>query len=120
MRLLIVRTARVFAWVLLATAVVLSVVPPEMRPATGLPHGIEHFAMFFSIGIAMALGYPRRELILCGGLTAFTAALEISQLLVPGRHARLVDFVVDAAAALVGVMIIAVLGRRTRKTSGVV
>jgi VanZ family protein len=36
--------------------------------------------------------------------------LELLQLLVPGRHARLEDFIVDAIAACVGFVIAALLG----------
>jgi VanZ family protein len=41
-------------------------------------------------------------------------ALELLQLLVPGRHARLEDFVVDALAALAGFAIAAIIGWLTR------
>jgi VanZ family protein len=35
-------------------------------------------------------------------------ALELLQLLVPGRHARLEDFIVDAIAACAGIVVVAV------------
>jgi VanZ family protein len=41
-------------------------------------------------------------------------ALELLQLFVPGRHARLEDFVVDALTALVGFAIAAIVGWLTR------
>jgi VanZ family protein len=39
------------------------------------------------------------------GLLAFSGIVEIAQLWVPGRHARLSDFVIDGVAACIGVAI---------------
>jgi len=36
------------------------------------------------------------------GLALFAGAIEVAELLVPGRHARLSDFVVNALAACIG------------------
>jgi hypothetical protein len=42
---------------LLAAIIVLSLVPAEFRPETGLPHNIEHAGIFTLLGGAMVLGY---------------------------------------------------------------
>ena len=48
------------------------------------------------------MGYPRR-LVLCLTLALlFAGGLELLQVLVPGRHARLVDFAVDTLGAWTG------------------
>jgi len=89
----------------LATAIVaLSVVPPTLRLETGLPHGIEHFVIYWGTGLAFALGYELKPALLATRLVFFSGAVEIAQLFVPGRHARLSDFIVDGLAITVGVM----------------
>jgi len=100
----------------LATAiVVLSVAPPSLRPETGLPHDLEHLAIYSTVGFAFAVGYDLRRSVLVILLTIFSAGVEIAQLAVPGRHARLQDFIVDALAAGFGVMMASLVHRiRTR------
>jgi VanZ family protein len=100
------------AWLGLLAVIVLSVVPPALRPETAAPHKLEHFAAFLVIGLAFGLGYSRRPLRVALGVVAFCALIEIAQIFVPGRHARLSDFLVDAIAATAGVMLAAFAGRR--------
>jgi VanZ family protein len=90
------------AWLLILAIVVLSVVPAENRPVTSAPHDFEHAAIFLGTGLAFGLGY-RRHLFQIIGLIAFSAAIEIVQLVIPGRHARVSDFVVDAVSVSLGV-----------------
>lgn len=95
--------ARVVAWTLVGAIIVLSVVPPTIRPQTPLPHTVEHFGIFFATGMAFGFAYFRRHvLLLMPLLVAFAGAVEVMQLPVPGRHARLSDFVVDASAGCLG------------------
>jgi VanZ family protein len=96
--------ARLLGWSLGIAIVVLSVVPPTLRPDTSLPHNVEHLAIFWATGIAFGLGYSGRYRFLLPLLIAFAAGVEILQLVVPGRHARLSDFIVDALAACVGAL----------------
>jgi VanZ family protein len=102
---------RVIAWLLLSTIVVLTVVPPSSRPTTFVPHKIEHAAIFLTAGISFGIAYLGREWLLRIGAISFCAALELAQLYIPGRHARLSDFVVDAAAAVLGVSVSSILPR---------
>jgi VanZ family protein len=95
--------ARVIGWSLAAAIVVLSVVPATSRPETGLPHYFEHFAIFWATGLAFALGYSLTPL-LATILVVFAGGVEILQLFIPGRHARLSDFIVDALASVIGLM----------------
>jgi VanZ family protein len=85
------------------TIVVLTIVPPLLRPVTGISHNFEHLAIFLATGAAFGLGYQRRELFLCTSAILFCALLELSQLLIPGRHARFSDFLVDAVSACAGI-----------------
>jgi VanZ family protein len=96
--------ARLLAWALAAVIAFLSLVPPGLRPETGAPHDLEHFAIFALTGVAFGLGYDRRPLRVALFLVAFAAAIEIGQRFVPGRHARLSDFLVDALALSLGVL----------------
>lgn len=95
--------ARISAWLILTVTVVLTIGPPELRPAAPVPHVVEHFATFFLVGAAFALGYPRcRRYIVLAALPCI-AGLELLQLLAPGRHARVGDFLVNAVGAYAGI-----------------
>jgi VanZ family protein len=94
------KAVRRSAWFLTLAIVILSLVPPELRPRLGGPHALEHFVIFSATGVTSGLGYgPRYSTAI--GLVLFAGAIELAQLFVPGRHARLSDFVVDALAACV-------------------
>ena len=101
---------QVAAWLLVLAIVVLSVGPPSTRPITGAGHALEHLSIFLATGLAFALGYPRRFWSLCLPLLAFTAAIEVAQTLIPGRHARVNDFLLDATASCFGVGLSYLLG----------
>src|SRR5690349_22154872 len=90
------------AWSLAAAIVILTVVPPSLRPLTGLPHALEHFVMFALCGGVFGFAYRLRGILEGAALVAFAGAIELLQLIVPGRHARLSDFLVDAIASCVG------------------
>jgi len=94
---------RVAAWLLALAIIVLSVSPASVRPVTGAGQGLEHLSIFIVLGMAFGFGYPRRFLRLTLALIVFTLAIEIAQIWVPGRHARLSDFLIDAAASCLGV-----------------
>jgi VanZ family protein len=105
----------VAAWAALSAIVVLTVVPPNLRPTTDAPHDIEHAAAFFITGVLFGLAYEGRERILSAGAVAFCAMIEILQLYVPGRHARWIDFAVDALAAVFGIFVGALGSRALQK-----
>ncbi|SRR6059036_3265996 len=91
------------AWLLAGTIAVLSLSPPSIRPITGAAHGLEHFLIFLATGMAFGFGYSRRAGLLTIALPTFAAAIEVAQNWVPGRHARMSDFLVDAASSCLGV-----------------
>jgi hypothetical protein len=105
------RLVQFFAWLCLAAIAILSVVAPSLRPVTILPHDVEHAAIFALAGLAVGLGYPNHGLRNMIALTVFAAAIELAQLYAPGRHARFLDFAVDAAAACAGVALALAVGR---------
>jgi len=82
---------------------VLSLVPPGLRRATGAPHNLEHIAIFAATGAAFGFGfgYSGGPFLVTFALLIFAGVIELSQTFVPGRHARLSDFIVDALAMCV-------------------
>jgi VanZ family protein len=106
---------RLFAWTCVAAIVLLSLVAPSLRPLTVLPHNLEHAAIFAIAGCAAGLGYPDRPAMTCGVFVLFAGAIELAQVPVPGRHARLTDFIIDALAACIGVVLAFAMTRIRRR-----
>lgn len=91
--------ARVLAWLGATAIVILSIVPAADRPVTGAGHAPEHFAAFALVAAAFTVGYRfslAKNLLVT---FVFCAAVELLQVPLPTRHARLSDFVVDLATA---------------------
>jgi len=110
------KAARIAAWSLVAMIVILSLVPPTLRPETGAPHGLEHFIIFAATGFAFGLGHKRGHDLLAILLVIFSGTVEIAQLFVPGRHARLGDFIIDAVAACIGIVMAPLLSSAPMRT----
>ena len=111
---------RVAAWFLLAIITVLSFVPPGYRPVTPVPHNVEHLSIFLPTGLALGIGYKRRHLLQSLALVLYSAAIELIQLEIPGRHGRLSDFLVNAVSACLGVglaVLIPWVGQRIRRSA---
>jgi VanZ family protein len=104
------KTARIAAWALTATIIFLSLVPPSLRPETSAPHILEHFIIYAATGFTFGLGFRRRHDLLAILLVIFCGSIEIAQLFVPGRHARLTDFIIDAVAACIGLVVSSITG----------
>lgn len=98
------KIARLIAWIFSMALVILSVVPRYLRPETGVPHHVEHFAAYYVTGFCFGLGYRLKPILLAAPLTLFCGLIEVAQRFVPGRHARLSDFVVDALAICIGLL----------------
>jgi VanZ family protein len=113
MRFLVINAFRIASWLLAIAIVVLSVVPPSLRPESDVPHDLEHFAIFVASGIAFGIGYSRRPGLVAIWLVIFAGAVELAQLAIPGRHARLSDFIVDALAACIGLAMASYVAERS-------
>ena len=83
------RFFQVIAWALAAAIIFLSIGPASTRPVTGAGHNFEHLTIFLATGMAFGLGYPSRFRLLFVAMFAFSGAVEIAQMMAPGRHARL-------------------------------
>lgn len=90
---------RIAAWSGILAIVVLSVVPAQERPVTGVGQGLEHLAAFGLVGALFAISYRFSLIRLWGLAILFCAAIELLQVPLPTRHARLSDFIVDALGA---------------------
>jgi VanZ family protein len=100
---------RLFAWLLAAAVTFATLGPPQYRPHSNFSQDGEHALAFVLIGLAFGLAYPRNRLFTVGVAVVLIGVLELLQLWMPGRHARLEDFAVDAMAACAGFAITATL-----------
>jgi VanZ family protein len=98
---------RVIAWCLAAAVTFATLGPPGMRPHSNLGQDGEHAFAFILVGLAFGLAYRQHRLLTAAIAVVMIGVLELLQLFVPGRHARLEDFVVDAVTACVGLAIAA-------------
>src|SRR5438445_4791134 len=99
---------RLIAWLLAAAVTFATLGPPQYRPHSILGQDGEHALAFVLVGFAFGLAYPRHRLLTACISVPMIGALELLQLLMPGRHARFEDFIVDALAASVGIVVAAV------------
>jgi VanZ family protein len=104
------RISRIAAWLLVLAIIVLSIVPAQDRPVTPLPHDFEHFGILVLTGMVFGIGYGRYLFPVTAGI-AFSGAIELVQLYIPDRHARLSDFAIDAFAISCGIIFGAFVAR---------
>ena len=96
-------------WAAAVLVAFLTLAPAGLRPTTPLPHDLEHFLAFLTVGTIVRSAYPDRRALLVSVL--LIAALELLQTLVPGRHARTEDIAANLAGFLSGVAVVALWGR---------
>ena len=115
---MVVKIARIAAWLLVAAIVVMTLGPPTVRPVSGFNRSLEHVAAFALLGLAFGLAYPDRRMLLALIGVAVAALMETLQLVVPGRHAYFSDFVINAAGACAGLVIAVLLDGLWCRTAG--
>lgn len=93
---------RVAAWLLGLCIFLLHVVPANYRLTTPAGHSLEHIAVFLLIGLTCGFGYHRQFRSLLLGLAAYCLFLEAIQMVVPGRHPRISDLLMNTTSALLG------------------
>lgn len=91
-------------WLAIAFIVFVTLSPMEARPSLASPH-LEHFAAFALIGVAFALAYPSRVLLVFAIVVGAAIGLEAFQLLTPDRHSRAADALVKALGGISGICI---------------
>jgi len=116
---MVVKIARIAAWLLVVAIVVMTLGPPTVRPVSGFNRSLEHVAAFALLGLAFGLAYPTRRMLLALTGVAVAALMETLQLVVPGRHAYFSDFVINAAGAWVGIALAILFDWLRRGITGV-
>jgi hypothetical protein len=106
---------RIFAWLLAGAVTFATLGPPRYRPHSNLGQDGEHALAFVLVGLAFGLAYPKHRLITSATAVVAIGLIELLQLWVPGRHARLEDFLVDALTASLGLAVIAGLDRAVQR-----
>lgn len=99
------RTAKIAAWASIAFVVYATLVPLAMRPTLGrLGTDYERFAAYVVVSALIVLAYPQHPVRI--GVAVVTAALilEMAQLAIPDRDARVSDALIKAAGALIGIL----------------
>jgi len=102
---------RVCGWAAVAAIAILSLVPGDLRPHLLSVSQLEHFAAYLVAGAVLILGYSgvRPAVTTASALPIYAAILELIQLWVPGRSARLIDVVAGSLGAWAGVALILVV-----------
>ena len=108
--------ARAMAWTGFLAIVILSVVPAEERPVTGAGHWLEYFAAFALVGGAFSMGYRFLITRLVFLAVFFCAGIELLQVPLPTRHARVSDFLINTVGACFAVVCIFVAQRILSRT----
>jgi VanZ family protein len=80
------------------------VVPAADRPVTGAGQLLEHLTAFAIVGGAFAVGYRLSLIHLLFLAVLFCAGIEMLQIPLPTRHARVSDFLVDAGGACLAIL----------------
>jgi VanZ family protein len=79
--------------------IILSVVPAVDRPVTGLGQWFEHFTAFALVAGVFAIGYRISIIRLVLLAFFFCGGIELLQVPLPARHARVSDFVIDVVGS---------------------
>ena len=97
------KVARILSWSGASAIVVLSTVPAVDRPVTGGGSKLEHFVAFALVAATFTIGYRAALSRLVLSALIFCGAIELLQMPLPTRHARVSDFIIDFVASCVAV-----------------
>jgi VanZ family protein len=114
------KTVKIAGALAVVAFAVLSLVPWQMRPHTGLPEPLEHVAAYALAGGLLTFGFGKRShpFITLMFLSLYAAILEIAQIWVPGRNPQFIDLFASSAGALIGSALAWIglrVGRLTKK-----
>jgi len=112
------KTVKIAGWLAVVAFAVLSLVPWELRPHTGVPGPLEHVAAYAIVGGLLTFGYHKhgQPLTVVLSLSLYAAILEIAQIWAPGRDPKFIDFAASSAGALIGSVLVWIGLRATRLT----
>ena len=91
--------ARILAWIGILAIVVLSVASAAERPVTAFGPQFEHVTAFALVAGAFAIGYDLSLARLMLLAFLFCGGIELLQVPLSTRHARVSDFVIDFVAS---------------------
>lgn len=97
------RYAAMAAWILLAAIFIFTDGPLSLRPVTGLSPNVERFMALWAAGLAFALAYPRRPLLVLGFLLIAVGLFELLQHLIHSRHGTIHDAAVKCFGVITGI-----------------
>lgn len=117
---MIEKTLKAANWLIILGLVIVTIIPADKRPVSGFQHDLEHFLAFGFAGLTFGLAYAGPLGARCLGAIVFTLALELSQIPLATRHARVEDFVVDAVAACLGIVIAHAFRKLTKNPAAAV
>lgn len=95
---------RIAFYVGAAVVGVLSLVPGQALPSTGISDKVEHLLAYIALGLVggATARNGHRAMLSILGVIAFGIAIEFLQLFAPGRYAEIGDAAADAAGAVIG------------------
>ena len=104
---------RAVGWACVVAIVVVSLVPGDARPDTGLPGQIDHIIAYCGAAGLLGLGYPATKsrfgtIVM---LISLAATLEVAQRWIPGRHPQFIDFAASVAGTSLGMLAAMVVHR---------
>jgi VanZ family protein len=110
---MVARPSLLLSWLGLLGITILSLVPLKLRPHIFAVSQFEHVGAYFITGVALALAFRTRTALvaICISLSLLAAALEVAQLWIPGRNARLIDWVASSSGAWAGIAVVLAVRR---------
>ncbi|HXV31692.1 MAG TPA: VanZ family protein [Sinorhizobium sp.] len=97
------RAVAILAWLTFGVIAYSTLSPIEMRPRIGGWVHLERFGAYGLLGLLFATAYPRRIWLVLAFLLVGAAGLEVLQMLLSDRHARLSDLAVKMTGAACGI-----------------
>jgi len=98
------------------TILTLSVLPANERPVTGASQAVEHLTAFGMVAGMFAVGNYRLGLVRLLLVTLlFCAGIELLQIPLPTRHARVSDFAVDLLGSYIAISLVVVAVKVTKR-----
>jgi VanZ family protein len=101
------RIVRTLAWLGVSGIVLLSVVPADERPVTGAGQSIEHFSAFGLVAAVFTIGYRFSLIRLLVMALLYCGGIELLQIPLPTRRARVSDFVIDFLGSSIAICLVA-------------
>ena len=96
------------AWLCIAFIIYATLSPLGSRPELTVDEParivfLERFLAYALMGFLLTLAYPRRSLLVLLLIIGLAIGLELSQLLIPDRDARVIDAIEKLAGGLIGI-----------------